>query len=107
MARAIGIADMLEQRHRYQNTGGVSENNRDAGFSPAFMDSVTGIIYLSRDGDGNPAPWHQLDGLPDALVAERDGQGRPAVLRETVIVGFERGGCFYTREQAARCVEVG
>ena len=105
MARAIGMAEMLDERRRYQNTGGVSENNHSAGFSPAFMDTVSGIIYLSMDTDGNPAPWHQLDGLPDALVAERDPEGAPVALLETVVVGFERGGCFYTREQAARCVE--
>jgi hypothetical protein len=107
MAWAIDIADVLEDRHRYQNTGGVSENNQSAGFSPAFMDTSTGIIYLSRDPDGNPAPCHRLDGLPEALVAEWDAQGRVASIQDVVLVGFERGGCFYTREQAARCVAAG
>jgi len=107
MAQAIGIDDMLDERRRYANTAGVSENNHSAGFAPAFMDTATGIVYLSMDDDGSPAAWHRLDGLPEALVTERDAEGRPTALSNTVVAGFQRGGCFYTREQAARCVDPG
>lgn len=107
MASTIGIEAILDERRRFSNTGGVSEHNQAAGFAPAFMDTATGTIYRPLDTDGNPAPWHRIDGLPDALVAEWDTQGCPVALRATVMAGFQRGGCFYTREQAARCVELG
>lgn len=107
MAEAVDVASLDDERRRYENTGGVSENNRAAGFLPAFMDTATGMIYLSRDPEGNPAPCHRLDGLPEELVAERDAQGRVMSVREAVVVGFEREGSFYTREQAANCVGAG
>lgn len=105
MGQAIGIEQMLEEKRRFQSGGGVSENNHAQGFVPAFMDTATGIIYLSVDTDGSLAVCHLYDGLPDSLVTERDAVGRVVAVRETVVAGFERGGCFFTREQAARLVE--
>lgn len=96
---------VLEQQNRiYRDTGGVSDGCRDGGFRPAFLDRSSGITWLSRFADGRIAPLHVLDGLPDELVARRDGHGHVTTARACVIAGFLRDGLFYTREQAARAV---
>jgi hypothetical protein len=86
----------------FGNTGGVSPNNRHAGFQSAFLDCATGCIYLSRFADGTPAPVHVLEGLPNELVLQRDAGGRITVIKESVIAGFLCADHFYTREQAAK-----
>jgi hypothetical protein len=86
----------------YRGSAGVSAEGRALGFSPAFLDRATRTVYPSRYADGRPAPFHVLDGLPAALVVERNRHGRPVGVRASVISGFVRGGKFYTRAQAAR-----
>lgn len=94
--------EVLQQdNRRFANTGGVSPNNRGKGFRSAFQDRATGRIYLSRFANGQPAPIHLLDGLPDELVVLRDATGRTAAIKQTVIAGFFHAGRFYTRQQAA------
>ena len=95
---------LAQQNHIYRDTGGVSDGCRDEGFQPAFMDRSTGTTWLSCFADGRIAPLHVLDGLPDELVARRDGNGHVKTAKGCVIAGFLRGGLFYTREQAARAV---
>jgi hypothetical protein len=85
---------------RYRSTGGVSQN-RSSGFWPAFMDTGTGVAYLSRFPDGRLAPFHSLDGLPDELVLSRNPGGRGAVVKASVVSGFIREGLFYSRDEAA------
>lgn len=85
----------------YAGTGGVSQKNRCDGFSPAYLDTRTGVALPSRYADGAPAPVHVLDGLPSHWVDERDARGRVVKARPGIIAGFLRGGCFYTRDQAA------
>lgn len=92
------------ENRRYRGTGGVSRNNRGQGFRPAFLDTSTGTIHLSCFANGNPAPIHVLDGLPDALIETRDNAGRVTRTKVTVISGFERSGRFHTREEALRLV---
>lgn len=95
---------LAQQNRIYRDTGGVSDGCRDGGFRPAFLDRSTGITWLSRFADGRIAPLHVLDGLPDELVAEWDGNGHIKTAKDCVIAGFLRDGLFYTREQAARVV---
>jgi len=90
-----------ENRH-YQGTRGVSQNNHSLGFRPAFLDTETGTIHLSRFANHCLAPIHVLDGLPDTLIDARDAAGRVASTKDWVVSGFERSGCFYTREEALR-----
>lgn len=101
MVRAVTIEEFAEESQAFQGTEGVSTNNRSLGFVPAFLDTDTGIVYISRNPNGTLAPCHCLDGLPDALIACRDGRGRVLAVKGSVIAGFERRGCFFTREQAA------
>jgi hypothetical protein len=85
----------------YAGTGGVSQENRRDGFAPAYLDTRTGVALLSRYADGALAPIHVLDGLPSHWIDERDACGRVVKARPGIIAGFLRGGCFYTRDQAA------
>jgi hypothetical protein len=86
----------------YRGTGGRSQENRGYRFRPAFLDIETGEIYESCFKDGHPAPCHVLDGLPHDVVIAWTSAGRVAAVKSSVISGFVRGGCFYTREQAAQ-----
>ena len=72
------------------------------GFHPAFLDTATFAIHLSRYADGRPAPYYVLDGLPSDLVVARSMFGRAVAAKATLVLGFERNGFFYTRSAAAR-----
>ncbi|HUI98767.1 MAG TPA: hypothetical protein VLY46_00950 [Usitatibacter sp.] len=88
----------------YRGSGGRSEENRDYGFRPAFFDYASQKLYLSRFADGNPAPMHLLDGLPEEVVVDRAPSGRVLRTRASLVAGFERKGMFYSRKAAARAV---
>jgi len=93
----------LERENRcFRGTGGRSEENRELGFLPAFLDADTQQIYASRFPDGRPAPFHLLEGLPDEIVLTRHPCGRVATIKASVLSGFVREGHFFTREEAAR-----
>ena len=95
----------LRQQNRvFRGSGGVSQENRGSGFVPAFSDTSTGDVYLSRFADGRIAPMHLLDGLPAAVVIKRSVSGRVTGVKETLQAGSVRAGKFYTREQAAAAV---
>ncbi len=98
---ALDAQRLLEDNRRLGGSGGVSENNRHAGFRAAFRDEETGRVALPRFHDGTPAPMHLLDGLPEDWVLQRDAAGRTTALKPSIIAGFVRDGDFYTREQAA------
>ncbi len=89
-ARAVDIAESL-----LRNASGL-------GFRPAFLDTATFSIHLSRHADGQPAPFHLLDGLPNEVVVSRSIFGQVVAAKETLISGFERSGFFYTASAAAR-----
>lgn len=86
----------------FRMTSGVSENNREEGFVPAFQDTATGDIYRSRFANGSPAPIHLFDGLPQELVVQPATDDRPIAFKATLVAGFLRAEHFYTREQAAQ-----
>jgi hypothetical protein len=92
------------ETRQYRGSGGISEENGSLGFRPAFYDTRTRTAYLSRFGNGEPAPCHILDGLPDELVTARDACGRVSAVRPSLVSGFLLCGQFYNREEAARKV---
>ncbi|HMV53369.1 MAG TPA: hypothetical protein PLX20_01235 [Rhodocyclaceae bacterium] len=102
MSHTMNVEMLRMENQRYQGSGGVSAGNRTAGFRPAFRDAQTAVVYLSRFADGEPAPFHLLDGLPDEVVLGRNETGRVYAVKETLVSGFVLDGRFYTREQAAR-----
>lgn len=107
MGSAMTVDRLQDENRRYDGRGGVSAENRGAGFVPAFLDRATGRVHRSCLADGRPAPCHCLDGLPETLVTARDHGGRVTAVRPGVIAGFVRDGDFYTREQAARALAAG
>lgn len=94
-------ARLKDHSRRFSGTGGCSEENRSAGFRPAFLDVSTSKVYESRFADGRPAPFHLLDGLPDEVVVERASGGRVVAVKATIIAGFVRAARFYSRDEAA------
>jgi len=93
--------DLGRENIVFGGTAGVSAENRQFGFRPAFLDADTGAVYASCFANGQPAPFHLLDGLPDEIVLMRHPSGRVAAVKESITSGFVCGGRFYTREQAA------
>ncbi len=104
--RPVGLCDcdLETQNTRFAGTGGISGNNRAAGFIPAYLNTATGEALASRFGDGRPAPVHILDGLPDNWVAGRNARGCVTRTKSDIIAGFLRDGRFFTREAAARAL---
>jgi len=92
---------LRHQNKVFRGTGGVSHENHSRGFVPAFQDTQTGTVYLSRFADGRPAPMHLLEGLPQAVVVARNEGGKVEAIKPSMVSGFLRCGQFYTREQAA------
>ena len=70
----------------------------------AFYDPETERVEISRFMNGQPAPIHMIDGLPENWIAERDANFRATAIKHSVIAGFVRGDVFYTRSQAAEAV---
>ena len=102
---SLSDSELLTQNRAFLGSGGVSQQNRHAGFVPAYKNLQTGVAVISRFADGRPAPVHVLEGLPDEWVASRDRHGNIRRLFASVIAGFVREGSFYTREAAARIIE--
>lgn len=105
MAQTLNLNTLAADNRFFAGTGGVSHENYYYGFVPGFLDRETGMIYPSRRANGALAPFHALDGLPEHLVLARDPVGQVVAIKTSVIAGFVRRGCFYTREQAACCCE--
>ena len=97
----LSNAQLVRENRAYEGTGGRSEENRAAGFLPAFFDTETCRVYMSCFADGRPAPFHLIDGLPGEVVVARHLSGRVAGIKRSVVSGFLLRGRFYTREEAA------
>jgi len=96
--------DLRRENRRYRGTGGLSQENCCCGFSPAFLDTETGIVYDSRFADGRVAPFHLIDGLPKELIVAHAHDSGVKAVKNSVVAGFVQDGCFYTRDEAAQKV---
>ncbi|MCB1939567.1 MAG: hypothetical protein KDF24_11715 [Rhodocyclaceae bacterium] len=101
MAHAMTANDLGRENRTFKGTGGVSRENRNLGFRPAFLDADTGAVYPACFANGMPAPFHLLDGLPDEVVLTRLPNGRVMAVKQSITSGFVCEGRFYTRQQAA------
>ena len=104
MSQAMTSQVLRVETAHFLGTGGESAGSRSDGFRPAFLDTDTNAVYLSRFSDGQAAPFHLLDGLPDELVLQRNASGRVEAVKPAVVSGFVRDGRFYSREEAAQAV---
>lgn len=99
--RALDPRALKQQNRGYAGTGGVSANNRAAGFVPGFLDTRSGVAVPSRFANGLLAPVHVLEGLPEEWIVERNDEGLAVKACHGVIAGFLRLGRFYSRDEAA------
>ena len=102
MKRLMTLKRIADENAVYLGSAGRSEENTGLGFAPAFYDFSTATTYRSRFADGSDAPFHTLDGLPEAMIVRRAPSGRVLSAKPTLISGFVRDGFFYTRGNAAR-----
>ena len=102
MQASMTVETLKNENVAFQGSGGVSGENRGYGFRPGFQDTETQAIYVSRFADGRAAPFHILDGLPDAVVLSRDVGGRVVAAKSSLVSGFVLNGEFYTREAAEK-----
>ena len=101
MNTAMTQSMLKEQNDTYRGSRGVSEGCKDLGYVPAFHDADTGETCRSQFADGRPAPMHLLDGLPESWILRRNAHQRVTQVKASIIAGFLRNGCFYTRGQVA------
>ena len=92
---------LQQQNLEFDGTHGVSRENRQSGFSPAFRDETTGRIEYARFRHGEPAPMHLICGLPEEWAIDHDEYGSICRVRSSIVAGFIREGIFYTRQEAA------
>ena len=64
-----------QDRH-FKGSGRRQSENRRLRFLPPFLHRRSGAVYLSRFTDGQLAPTHRLNCLPQQLVAKRKAIGR-------------------------------
>jgi len=105
MNQLLTKASIKTENLVFSGTAGVSHENRDNGFRPAFYDTESGKVEISRFQNGLPAPMHIIDGLPNSWVVERDADLKATAIKCSVVVGFVHNGYFYTRSQAAEMAE--
>ncbi len=101
---SISYSSLINENKEFAGTGGISENNHEFGFLPAFRHEDTQEVELSRMPNGNIAPIHTLDALPKNWFSLTES-GR-LTLKACVTSGFVRQGQFYTRKDAARAVKI-
>lgn len=102
----IACARLASENLEYAGTGGVSQNNHEYGFIPAFRDEDSQKVVLSKLANGQIAPIHVLEGIPSSWFLTEKGSDRSAFLKESITSGFVRQGQFYTRKQAAAAVKI-
>ncbi len=97
----MNVLTLVKENEQFQGTRGVSGNNRELGFEPAFLNKETGQIEIARLRNGRPARMHLISWLPPEWATDVDDQGVVVSLIPCVIAGFTRDGVFYTRTEAA------
>lgn len=101
MSMRLDAARLRRENRVFADTLGTSPRNRSDGFLPAFLDTETGRVELARFADGRVAPMHLIDGLPREWAEDVDAAGRIVAVKSSVVSGFVREGCFFTRAQLA------
>lgn len=99
--RDLDASKLRAENRQFAHTCGLSINNADQSFIPAFRNDETGEVALARFADGRIAPMHLIINLPDAWATARNARGQISAVLDCVIAGFVRGGQFFTRAEAA------
>ena len=93
------------ENRQFARTCGLSANNADHNFVPAFRNEETGEIAVARFADGRIAPMHLIINLPEAWATARNARGQISAVLDCVIAGFVRDGQFFTRAEAAAAAD--
>jgi len=93
--------ELCHENRRFEGTAGISKNNRQEGFLPAFRDETTGRVELARTADGAVATMHVITWLPGNWAKSSDSDGGIVELKDGIVCGFVRDGRFYSREEVA------
>ena len=93
---------LQSENQAFSGTKGISENNRESGFKPAFIDKKTGRIEVARLANGQPAPVHIINWLPNDWAKAFNEDGTIKCLIPDNVAGFVRDSIFYTRDQVAK-----
>ena len=101
---ALNHQVLAQENQIYAGTGGISQGNRSHDFVPGYLDTESGETAVSCFADGQPAPIHLLEGLPETWILERNVDGEVLQIKKGVIAGFIRNERFYSRNQAARAL---
>ena len=88
MNRLFTEARLKRENRAFFGTPGVSHGNSGYGFIPAFCDSITGRVEISRFQNGKPATIHMIEGLPASWVVERDASSKVIAVRHSIVAGF-------------------
>ena len=97
----MNIQTLRFENKAFAGTRGISENNCESGFKPAFLDKKTGRVEIAKMKNGQEASMHLIAGLPHEWAASLAKDGSVETLQAGIIAGFELDGIFFTREEAA------
>lgn len=103
MSEQITIQN-IQALNLYLYSDNKSERIRAQGFIPAFYDSNSFTAEVSRFTNGQIAPIHLLDGLPDEWVAGRNASGKILALKNSIVAGYLYESIFYTTEQVSEAL---
>ena len=102
----VSYSRLANENQEFSGTGGISQNNYEYGFIPAFRNENTQEVSLSRLANGHIAPIHTLEGIPREWFLSSGNASNQMILKEHVTSGFVRQGQYYTRKQAAKAVKI-
>ena len=96
---------LRRENHQFARTCGLSVNNANQNFIPAFRNEQTGEVALARFADGRIAPMHLIINLPEAWATAHNARGQISAVLDCVVAGFVHNGQFFTRAEAAAAAE--
>lgn len=97
---------LSDENKLFAGTMGISQNNFEYGFCPAFRNEKTKQVLLSRTANGKVSPVHMLDGLPNDWFCQNKQGNQARVLLDEITSGFVRQGVFYTREETVNAIKI-
>ena len=98
---ALDAQKLTVENQQFARTCGLSANNADQNFLPAFRNEETGEVALARFADGRVAPMHLIINLPEEWATARNARGQISAVLDCVVAGFVHEGQFFTRAEAA------
>lgn len=100
--RGLTLRAIAEENAAIGGAGSRGTSQGEMGrFVPCFRCKTTGEVFFPLDANGNIAPIHLLNGIPERFVTSRGLDGGALSVCPDIESGFYRDGQFYTRKEAA------